>query len=204
MRVTVVAGNPVMRAGLDSILRAQGFETDAVSEPAAVARLFGGDAPDAALPDAVLIDAVAADADAVGKLLDALPTHTAVVLLDTRGEAAWALHDGGRALLPPTATAEEIVTALRAAAAGLIVVHPALAAPRHAAPSPADASVLTARELEILGLLAEGIGNKSIARRLDISEHTVKFHLSSILAKLGARSRTEAVMLAARLGLVML
>ena len=204
MRVTVVAGNPVVRAGLESILRAQGFETDAVSEPAVVVGLFGGDAPDAALPDAVLIDAVAADRDGIRRLLDTLPAHTVVVVLDTRGDAAWALHDGGRALLPPTATPDEIGTALRAAAAGLIVVHPALAVPRHAAPSPAAAPGLTARELDILGLLAEGIGNKSIARRLDISEHTVKFHLSSILAKLGARSRTEAVMLAARLGMVML
>jgi NarL family two-component system response regulator YdfI len=54
---------------------------------------------------------------------------------------------------------------------------------------------LTTREIEIIGLLAEGVGNKTIARRLAISEHTVKFHISSILAKLGAHSRTEAVML---------
>jgi DNA-binding CsgD family transcriptional regulator len=63
---------------------------------------------------------------------------------------------------------------------------------------------LTPREIEVLGMLAEGLGNKSVARRLSISEHTVKFHVSSIFTKLNAKSRTEAVTLGARLGLIML
>ena len=63
---------------------------------------------------------------------------------------------------------------------------------------------LTPRELEVLGLLAEGLANKAIAYRLDISEHTVKFHVNSILSKLGAQSRTEAVIYATRLGLILL
>jgi DNA-binding CsgD family transcriptional regulator len=63
---------------------------------------------------------------------------------------------------------------------------------------------LTPREIEVLGMLAEGLGNKTIARRLGISEHTVKFHVGSILAKLDASSRTEAVTLGARRGLIML
>ncbi|HWJ23459.1 MAG TPA: LuxR C-terminal-related transcriptional regulator, partial [Gemmatimonadaceae bacterium] len=60
------------------------------------------------------------------------------------------------------------------------------------------------REIEVLGMLAEGLGNKQIAPRLGITEHTVKYHVASIFAKLGASSRTEAVMVGARRGLVML
>jgi len=63
---------------------------------------------------------------------------------------------------------------------------------------------LTAREMEVLQLLAEGLPNKSIAQRLDISEHTVKFHVNAILRKLEAQSRTEAVVQATRLGLILL
>jgi len=63
---------------------------------------------------------------------------------------------------------------------------------------------LTTREIEVLGMLAEGVGNKAIARHLDISEHTVKFHISSIFSKLNASSRTEAVILGARQGLILL
>ena len=63
---------------------------------------------------------------------------------------------------------------------------------------------LTPREMDVLQLLAEGLPNKEIGRRLRISEHTVKFHVNTILAKLGARTRTEAVTRAARQGLIML
>jgi DNA-binding CsgD family transcriptional regulator len=63
---------------------------------------------------------------------------------------------------------------------------------------------LTAREHEVLGLLAEGLPNKRIARQLGISEHTVKFHVSSVFAKLGAQSRAEAVSIGARNGLISL
>jgi DNA-binding CsgD family transcriptional regulator len=70
-------------------------------------------------------------------------------------------------------------------------------------PAP-PAQPLTPREIEVLGMLAEGLGNKTIARRLGISEHTVKFHVGSILARLDASSRTEAVTLGARRGLIMI
>jgi DNA-binding NarL/FixJ family response regulator len=63
---------------------------------------------------------------------------------------------------------------------------------------------LTGREREVLGLMAEGMSNKTIALRLEISEHTVKFHVNAILRKLGAQSRTEAVVRATRLGLILL
>jgi DNA-binding NarL/FixJ family response regulator len=67
-----------------------------------------------------------------------------------------------------------------------------------------SAEVLTPREQEVLQLLAEGLPNKTIADRLYISEHTVKFHVNAILSKLGAQSRTEAVVRATRLGLLLL
>ena len=62
---------------------------------------------------------------------------------------------------------------------------------------------LSPREIEVLGMMAEGIGNKEIAARLAISEHTVKFHVASIMGKLHAGTRTEAVMLGVRMGLIL-
>jgi len=78
------------------------------------------------------------------------------------------------------------------------------AAPAGGNGAPATDGVLTRREAEVLTMLAEGVGNKTIAARLRISEHTVKFHIASIFSKLGASSRTEAVTLGARQGLILL
>jgi DNA-binding NarL/FixJ family response regulator len=99
-------------------------------------------------------------------------------------------------------------------AAGLVVLHPEALADalagrprREALPARAvadPAQPLTAREIEVLGMLAEGLGNKTIAVRLGISTHTAKFHVASILAKLGAGSRTEAVTVGMRRGLVVI
>lgn len=113
------------------------------------------------------------------------------------------------------ATPEEIVAALTAVAGGLITLDRRLAsellspaerglvAPDAARLAVAD-ETLTARELEVLQLLAQGLPNKLIAQRLHISEHTAKFHVSAIMMKLSAASRTEAVTLAARRGLLIL
>jgi NarL family two-component system response regulator YdfI len=121
------------------------------------------------------------------------------------------LGNGGRAILPRQSSREEIIAAVEAVATGLLVVHPnAAGALRLASSTGPRAAVavahqaLTARELEILGLIAEGLGNKAIATRLRISEHTVKFHIASIFAKLNAGSRTEAVTVGVRLGLLMI
>jgi DNA-binding NarL/FixJ family response regulator len=73
---------------------------------------------------------------------------------------------------------------------------------RTGAPPVEEGTALTPRELEVIRLMAHGLGNKSIARELGISTHTAKFHVASVLGKLGARSRTEAVSLGIRLGLV--
>jgi DNA-binding NarL/FixJ family response regulator len=99
------------------------------------------------------------------------------------------------------------MAAMSAVFNGMIVVDPELAgaimpATSHAISPPAQP--LTPRELGVLQLLAEGLPNKAIAHRLDISEHTVKFHVNSILSKLDAQSRTEAVVHATRQGLILL
>jgi DNA-binding NarL/FixJ family response regulator len=114
------------------------------------------------------------------------------------------------ALLPRDADGAGLVAAVRATRAGLFTLDATLAAGLVAAehmrtePLQDGAEELTPRELEVLRLLVEGIPNKMIARRLGISDHTVKFHVGSVLSKLGAASRTEAVRLAARRGLVAL
>lgn len=101
-----------------------------------------------------------------------------------------------RGWLPRDLEDEDILVALEAVCRGLIVQYPALVT------EPAD-PVLTARELEVLRLMAQGLANKEIASRLGISEHTVKFHLGSIFTKLDANSRTEAVTAGIRRGLIL-
>src|SRR5260370_19153247 len=120
----------------------------------------------------------------------------------------------GWAYLLKEGDAVEITGAVRGAAAGLVVLARSLApllaaaAPRvpdgPLADAPLSGEGLTAREREVLQLMARGLPNKQIASRLTISQHTVKFHVASILAKLGATSRTEAVTLGARRGHVIL
>ena len=104
----------------------------------------------------------------------------------------------GVALLSTRATAEQIVAAIGAVAQGLFVTHGDVAG---SLASAANHS-LTPREHEVLQMLASGLGNKAIGSRLGISEHTAKFHVAQILAKLDAASRAEAVSIAMRRGLV--
>jgi two-component system, NarL family, response regulator YdfI len=139
-----------------------------------------------------------------------------VALIDAAApeRALDALQAGATAILPRSAGRAEILAAIGAAMQGLSVL-PAellrtlLAASDAPAATALDRSgppgpELTQRELDVLTALADGASNKAIARRLNISFHTVKFHVASILAKLDAESRTEAVAQAARRGLVML
>jgi two-component system, NarL family, response regulator YdfI len=112
-------------------------------------------------------------------------------------------------VLPLDATPAEILAAIAAAVEGLIVLHPELlasmsvAGPAPQTPASADAS-LTPREIEVLRMLAEGLANKNIAWKLGISEHTVKFHITSIFTKLNVSSRAEAVATGMRRGLILL
>ena len=135
-----------------------------------------------------------------------------LVLTDASGDAPAALlRSGARGVLPIDTADESLVAAIRAAAAGLVVVAPQTVLALGPVASEArwtsevhDDSRLTPRERDVLRLLAAGTGNKSIARKLSISEHTVKFHVASILSKLNVGSRTEAVTEGIRRGLVML
>ena len=113
---------------------------------------------------------------------------------------------GFRGFLPRLVSAVEVIATVDAIIAGLIVIHPDLALKENnSAIAPATTSeLLTSRELEVLKLLADGLDNKAIALQLQISKHTVKFHISSILSKLDVSSRTEAVTFGLRQGLILL
>jgi len=116
---------------------------------------------------------------------------------------ASALRSGIRGAIARDATPQEIDAAVHAVFAGLVVTAPEYVPETHP-PSDEPLEPLSAREREVLDLVAEGLSNKLIAHQLNISEHTVKTHVASIFAKLGASSRTEAVSQAIRRGLLML
>ncbi len=135
-----------------------------------------------------------------------------VVLLVDNPEATWALHwlaAGARAVLRRDCGGRQLVAAVQAAAAGLTVVEPdALQALMRSSPENIELEPgeeeLTRRETEVLHMMTEGLSNREIASTLGISEHTVKFHITSIFGKLGTSSRTEAVTEGIRRGLVLL
>jgi DNA-binding NarL/FixJ family response regulator len=215
----VAVANPALRAGLRSLLAA-----DERLEVVAEARDLSG-WPELAHALDVLVLASPDDPQAalaaLPQDLSAEPFPAVLLLSDDPGAGllsqlglpAWGL-------LPLEATAEELSAAVAALGQGLLVgashlVQPLISTPRRPAPAlqihsgDLDPSLqaletLTARESEVLQLLAQGLANKQIAVALGISEHTVKFHVSAIYAKLGAASRTEAVSLAARRGLLVL
>ena len=216
IRVLVRARRGRARAGLEALIRSRRSLTllDTPSGGALVDHVaeLG--------PDVILIDAPEGDAGEALRGLDGLPHPPAVVLLaggPVRAPGPSALRAGVRAVLPLDATGREILAAVEAAAAGLVVLRPAGAAGRNqivvvdAAAGGAPGRIrdareqhLTARETEILAMMAEGLGNKLIAARLGISGHTVKFHAASIFAKLGVGSRTEAVTIGLRRGLILI
>ena len=181
IRVQIAASSAVVRAGLESLV---------ASSPELTLTESYSDVVLAAIP------------------LDELMPAPAIVLL---GDATWttdALRLGVRAMLPPDASGAEILAAIQAASAGMAAIDPrdleALMTDGAPLASAEVASPLTARELEVLRMLAEGAANKSIAWKLGISEHTVKFHVAQILGKLNAGTRTEAVTLGIRRGLILL
>jgi DNA-binding NarL/FixJ family response regulator len=128
-----------------------------------------------------------------------------VALAADAGAAGEALRSGARAVLARGAAPEALAAAAVAVAHGLAVLDPELAGAFVRPPEAVGpAEPLTPREREVLALLSEGLTNKAIAGRLGISEHTAKFHVNAILGKLGVDSRAEAIVRAARLGLVVL
>jgi DNA-binding NarL/FixJ family response regulator len=134
-----------------------------------------------------------------------------VVLLDQSApvSASQVRQAGVRGVLSGGVSAEQLRVAIEAAASGLFVLHPNEVRPERASRARAATALelsepLTGRERQVLGMLGAGLGNKEIASRLKISEHTAKFHVASILGKLGASSRTEAVAIGLRRGLILL
>jgi DNA-binding NarL/FixJ family response regulator len=208
-RVVLISTSPAVRAGLRALLASAG-DVDVVGEaPFLQTGLVETLDP---LPDVVVVDAPSASA--LEDLLEWLDRQDMGVLVLGSPDGLDRVASLGSAftwgyLLRESGPAE-LAAAIHAVASGLTVVEPDLL-PRllreaHP-PTPVaerEGEELTQRERETLQLVAEGLTNKAIAARLAISDHTVKFHVASILAKLGAGSRTEAVHLAARQGLIAL
>jgi NarL family two-component system response regulator YdfI len=211
IRVFIVAASPLSRTGLQSVMSSRNAEVvGSAANVEALADLW----PDLEA-DIVLLEASGEQSERVFDSLVAsqLASEFTFVVLSDHSEPRWiseALRAGVRAVLPSDISPEQLVTALEAAAVGLILLHPSKvdamfpAAESSSRPLADLAEELTPRESEVLRMLADGLANKEIAARLSISEHTVKFHVASILGKLGAGSRTEAVTLGIRRGIVLL
>jgi len=209
LRVTLIADDPLARAGLAGLIAT-------LEDCRVVDQLSGSDGRaallDAGRQDVILWDLGWDPEPGLAALADQEEAGAPVLALAPGGEdegevarSAWAA--GAAGVLLRTVAPERLLAGLRAVAAGLIVWEPTLAAALlPTGESGADSLVepLTPREIQVLQLLAEGLPNKTIARRLDISDHTVKFHVNAILGKLQVQSRTEAVVRATRLGLVVL
>jgi DNA-binding NarL/FixJ family response regulator len=196
MRVGVAGPPGMLRTGLETLIRADpdmqlAFTADSLDDVQAAADVVVALEPD--------LDAVSA------------PELPPVVLIAPASPEFLhaALRAGARSVLPRECTAAELRAALEAAAAGLTVVraadaHVLLARTVEEPRLTSGAAALTPRETEVLRLLADGLANKEIAYKLSISEHTVKFHVNSILTRLDAATRAEAVAIGLRRGLILL
>jgi two-component system nitrate/nitrite response regulator NarL len=204
IRVIVAARSSISRAGLESVVHSSpALELVRSLDFALLLNHTEGDLN----ADVLLLEAGDIQPDRV-RVLAGLPLP-AVLLVDMPDAALVnaALSAGIRGVLSREATLEEIEAAVHAVSVGLVVVGgaemPAVIPQGHAV-SDVLAEPLSDREIEVLELIVEGLSNKLIAYQLSISEHTVKTHVASILAKLGVASRTEAVSQAVRRGLVKL
>lgn len=185
IRVWVESASPVARAGLRALLEDQaGIELADLRDEA---------------------DVLVSDAEP-SELADGDPGAPVMVLLTDEAFTPRMLRAGVRGVLPPHSESAQIVAAIQAVANGLAAVPwpaaAALALHGGAAVLPNGPELLTAREMEVLEMLAEGLSNKQIAGRLAISDHTAKFHVNSILGKLSAGTRTEAVTRGIRAGIL--
>jgi DNA-binding NarL/FixJ family response regulator len=203
-RVFVVAPTPTLRAGLRSMLAAV-ENTDLI-----VVGEGGASGPERRLSEADVV-LVADEGWLEEATLSASEDGTQSLLLLSDDEGATArlrsLSVRGWGMVPPDAPSEELGAAVAAVAQGLTVLPKALAERLLDEPAAAVEELsepLTARESQVLGLLGGGLSNKMIARELHISEHTVKFHISSLYSKLGVSNRAEAVSQGARHGLISL
>jgi NarL family two-component system response regulator YdfI len=207
LRVLIFAASSLMRAGLESLLEAEeSIEVSAsVSSAAELASASANREPDVVVIQADNLNALSLRQE-VGAL------KVPVVLLAKQIDADLifdALSSGISGVLHADSSSRELASALHGAAVGLITLTNGAAtllakSLRNRTPADQDEifEELTAREHEVMEMMVEGLSNKEIAVQLNLSVHTVKFHISSILAKLGAASRTEATTIGLRRGLI--
>jgi NarL family two-component system response regulator YdfI len=204
IRIAVVATSAVRQAGLESVVRSHAdFH---------LAGSFGSAASLVPFARSTELDVIVIDSDSIRDLLLEPISEAAIVLLTEVSDArsvARLLRIGVRAILSRESDPDNVLSAIYAVYDGLVLLSTAtaesLAAVYGDQPLEVEDEVseeITSRETDVLRMLAEGLVNKGIAARLGISEHTVKFHISSILDKLGASTRTEAVTLGIRRGLI--
>jgi len=204
IRIALAATSAVRRAGLESIVRSHA-EFQLAGSFEAMANLVS-------FARRTELDVIVIDSDSIPDLLFEPTSDAAIVLLTEVSDArsiSRLLRSGVRAILSRESDPDDVVSAIYAAYDGLVLLNTPTAESLAAVYGDQLPEVeedlseeITSRETDVLRMLAEGLVNKDIAARLGISEHTVKFHISSILDKLGASTRTEAVMLGVRRGLI--
>jgi len=212
IRILIADDHPVVRDGLAAMLGTQpDFAVVALAADGQAAVRLAAELQ----PDIVLLDLEMPELDgveALARMRAASPGVRALVFtaFDTDERILGALRAGAQGYLLKGAPRDELFRAVRVVSQGGSLLQPVVASKllqrmaSPAAPPPAASGAITAREAQVLRLMAHGRANKEIAAELVISERTVKFHVSSILAKLGAGNRTEAVRLAVQRGLVAL
>ncbi len=207
IRVRIDTGQPFAKAMVARLL--SGDDTVEIVASSESAESSGTPEGQSSGPDVVI--AVLDPESDWESVLDHSGAAEVLLLVDDPSVQDWeeAMRSGVHGVLPSDVDHDTLVAALTALSMGLTVFPSGIvdqAFQMRKAGSPADGVTesLTSREKEVLVLLAEGLPNKVIAERLGISDHTVKFHVASILGKLGASSRTEAVTLAIRLGIIMI
>jgi two-component system, NarL family, response regulator LiaR len=208
IRVLIADDHAVVRQGLRTFLELQ-------EDVEVVADVADGEAALAAAaqhdPDVVLMDLVMpgmGGVEAIQQLREAQPAARVLVLTSFLDDEKLfpAVRAGAAGYLLKDVQPEELVRAIRTVADGEALLHPAVAARLmeevSETPRPSAEEALTARERDVLELIARGMPNKLIARELGIAEKTVKTHVSSILGKLGLTDRTQAALYAVRSGLL--
>lgn len=185
MRISIIDDHPVFRGGLQAILTAEFPDASFLQS----GRLAGFDLT--LEPDLLLLDLFLPDFDPLSEFpaIRQRLSQTAIVLLSMTEDNTLAnalVKKGANGFIHKSRSSAQIIQALRAVLTGEVVWLPARARRE------GTSDVLTARQMDVLALIAEGLTNKEIARDLDISHHTVRFHVSSVLAQLGVKSRSAA------------